>query len=68
MQPDVIHHVSKASTVPAKAPAHRVAGQLDPCQRAGRCLVTREPGGTPLAEQLRAHFLRDAMDALTEAC
>ena len=29
-------------------------------------LVTREPGGTPLAEQLRAHFLRDEMDALTE--
>lgn len=28
--------------------------------------VTREPGGTPLAEQLRAHFLRDEMDALTE--
>ena len=29
-------------------------------------LVTREPGGTPLAEQLRAMFLRDEMDALTE--
>jgi len=29
-------------------------------------IVTREPGGTPLAEQLRAHFLRDEMDALTE--
>ena len=29
-------------------------------------LVTREPGGTPLAEQLRAQFLRDEMDALTE--
>ncbi|HTP73138.1 MAG TPA: dTMP kinase [Burkholderiaceae bacterium] len=29
-------------------------------------VVTREPGGTPLAEQLRAHFLRDEMDALTE--
>ncbi|HEY6513041.1 MAG TPA: dTMP kinase, partial [Burkholderiaceae bacterium] len=29
-------------------------------------LVTREPGGTPLAEQLRTFFLRDEMDALTE--
>jgi dTMP kinase len=29
-------------------------------------LVTREPGGTPLAEQLRAHFLHQEMDALTE--
>jgi len=29
-------------------------------------LVTREPGGTPLAEQLRQLFLRDEMDALTE--
>ncbi|MES2716245.1 MAG: dTMP kinase [Pseudomonadota bacterium] len=30
-------------------------------------LPTREPGGTPLAEQLRSLFLQHPMDALTEA-
>ena len=28
-------------------------------------VVTREPGGTVLAEQLRTHFLHDEMDELT---
>lgn len=35
---------------------------------AGHSVVsTREPGGTPLAESLRALFLQEEMDALTEA-
>lgn len=32
-----------------------------------RVTVTREPGGTPLAEKLRTLLLHDEMDALTEA-
>jgi dTMP kinase len=35
--------------------------------RGHEVVVTREPGGTPLAEHLRELFLRDEMDVLTEA-
>lgn len=45
-----------------------IAALADAFRAAGRTVVlTREPGGTPLAEKLRALALNDAMDPLTEA-
>jgi len=35
--------------------------------RGAEVVLAREPGGTPLAEKLRALFLHEAMDPLTEA-
>jgi dTMP kinase len=54
-----IDGAGKSSHVQALADAFRAQ------QRA--VTVTREPGGTPLAEQLRALALEQPMDALTEA-
>jgi dTMP kinase len=45
-----------------------VASVADAFRAQGRAVtVTREPGGTPLAEQLRTLALNEPMDALTEA-
>ncbi|MDH0363417.1 dTMP kinase [Comamonas aquatica] len=54
-----IDGAGKSSHIDALAQAFRQAGRT--------VTLTREPGGTPLAEKLRQLLLHDAMDPLTEA-
>jgi dTMP kinase len=54
-----IDGAGKSTHVEALAAAFRAAGRT--------VVLTREPGGTPLAEQLRALALHTPMDPLTEA-
>lgn len=54
-----IDGAGKSTHIDALAAAFRARGRL--------VTLTREPGGTPLAEKLRTLVLGDAMDALTEA-
>src|SRR5574337_188742 len=53
-----IDGAGKSSHIETLAQALRAAGRS--------VTLTREPGGTPLAEKLRALLLSDSMDALTE--
>jgi dTMP kinase len=54
-----IDGAGKSSHIEALAAAFRAQGRA--------VTLTREPGGTPLAEKLRTLVLGDAMDPLTEA-
>lgn len=54
-----IDGAGKSSHIESLAQALRAEGRT--------VTLTREPGGTPLAEKLRALMLHDAMDPLTEA-
>ncbi len=54
-----IDGAGKSTHIEGLAEAFRAAGR--------QVTLTREPGGTPLAEKLRALVLNDPMDALTEA-
>lgn len=54
-----IDGAGKSTHIDALAQAFRAAGRV--------VALTREPGGTPLAEKLRALALNEPMDALTEA-
>jgi dTMP kinase len=54
-----IDGAGKSTHIDSLANAFRAQGRV--------VTVTREPGGTPLAEKLRAIVLNDAMDAMTEA-
>lgn len=54
-----IDGAGKSTHIEGLAQAFRAAGR--------QITLTREPGGTPLAEKLRTLVLNDAMDAMTEA-
>jgi dTMP kinase len=54
-----IDGAGKSTHIDGLAQAFRTQGRI--------VTVTREPGGTPLAEKLRALVLNDPMDAMTEA-
>ena len=54
-----IDGAGKSTHISALAQAFKTAGRA--------VTLSREPGGTPLAEKLRAMVLNDAMDSLTES-